>query len=333
MASRIAARFDPELVARIVDRRVLSYSAGPDPSLDRPAHVRAGSGLAAFGDRLVVVQDDASFVALVDPRSGRVDAVPLPAGADGARQFDDTRRNKAAKPDFEACVVCDVDGVRSLLAFGSGSTERRERVAVVPLPADGALPVRLARLSLLYDAFRRDVRFSGSELNVEGAVLLGGVLRFFQRGNGKATAEREPVNATADVALEDVLDELEGRASEPPVLRSVIQYDLGRIDGIRLTFTDAAAGPRGAVAYLAAAEDSPDAVQDGRVVGAAVGVISGDQCRATRLVDSAECPVTDKVEGLVLDAEDPGRGYVVIDADDPALPSVLCRIELSGPWF
>ena len=58
------------------------YRDGPDRSLDRPAHVRAGSGLSWIGDRLVLVQDDANFVAVVDPATGFAESITLPAGED-----------------------------------------------------------------------------------------------------------------------------------------------------------------------------------------------------------------------------------------------------------
>src|SRR5215207_7995120 len=95
---RIVAREDPALGARVVRRTPLRYRDGDDASLDRPAHVRAGSGLAwvdtSRGPRLAVVQDDAHFVALVDPRDGLAEAIALPPGPGGLRQFDDGRGNK-----------------------------------------------------------------------------------------------------------------------------------------------------------------------------------------------------------------------------------------------
>ena len=48
------ARPDPSLAARVVRSVPLLYAAGADPSLDRPAHVRAASGMARVGDRVAV---------------------------------------------------------------------------------------------------------------------------------------------------------------------------------------------------------------------------------------------------------------------------------------
>ncbi|MGZ3477188.1 MAG: hypothetical protein ACXWUG_26785, partial [Polyangiales bacterium] len=60
------AVFDPDLEVVIRGRRELRYGLGADPSIDRPAHVRAASAVVRMGTRLAIVQDDASFLALVD---------------------------------------------------------------------------------------------------------------------------------------------------------------------------------------------------------------------------------------------------------------------------
>jgi hypothetical protein len=123
---------DNAMRARVVKRLPLHYRTGADTRLDRPAHVRAASSLAWWRKRLVVVQDDANFVALVNPFTGDVEAVALPADAQGRRLFDSERGNKADKHDFEALWATKLrDGSDALVAFGSGSTRRRESIAVI----------------------------------------------------------------------------------------------------------------------------------------------------------------------------------------------------------
>src|SRR5829696_7409339 len=118
----IRARHDPALTARVVRSVPLLYAEGACAPLDRPAHVRSASGIARVAGRVAVIQDDANFVALIDPETGFAHAVTLPAGEGGVRQFDDLRGNKRFKLDLECCVtVDDDDGQEMLLAFGSGS--------------------------------------------------------------------------------------------------------------------------------------------------------------------------------------------------------------------
>src|SRR5690348_2027439 len=87
-------RADSRLSATIVEQRPLYYRDGAATAADRPAHVRAGSSLASVPAGIAVVQDDANFVGLIDAATAQVDAVELPRGRAGARQFDDRRGNK-----------------------------------------------------------------------------------------------------------------------------------------------------------------------------------------------------------------------------------------------
>ncbi|MBV9775184.1 MAG: hypothetical protein JO040_14620, partial [Gemmatimonadetes bacterium] len=270
MPKPVAAAHDPSLAATVVRRTPLLYAAGPDPALDRPAHVRAGSGLAWFGGRLAVVQDDAAFVALTDPRGERVEAVTLPAGEGGARQFDDLRGNKRFKLDLEACTVVPGDEGELLVAFGSGSTPLREQVVLL---ADGPRGPRVSvhDASAVYALLRECTEFAGSELNVEGALFVDGRIRLFNRGNGAPRGDLLPVDATCELEWVALRAHLLDTAVAPPRPRGVVRYDLGAMDGFKLTFTDAAWFD-GRIVFSAAAEDSPDVTRDGVVAGSALGV-------------------------------------------------------------
>src|SRR5688500_8874200 len=141
------ARHDSLLAARVLSRTPLLFSGGADAGTDRPAHVRAGSGLAAVSRGLIVIQGDSNFLALIDPASpGSARAIPLPPGPDGGRQFGDSRSNKHLKLDLEACVVFDSPSP-TFVALGSGSTPARESVVVVTdfMAADAR--VRVVRAS------------------------------------------------------------------------------------------------------------------------------------------------------------------------------------------
>jgi hypothetical protein len=326
MTARLA-RIEPRLGARVVARTELRYTAGPDPRLDRPGHVRAGSSLARLPrGRLAVVQDDASFVAIVDAERGVVRAIPLPS-EDGVRQFDDARGNKHDKLDLEAQIA--VGG--RLVAFGSGSSAARERVVLV----DAAEHARIVHAPALYATMRAEARFSGSELNVEGAMIDGDDVIFFQRGNGAPRDGRAPVDATARIGLDELLAYLETGAPCPP-LRDVAEWRLGAASGVRLTFTDATLGPRGEIAFLACAEASPDATRDGPVSGVAIGRLddrTGD-CALAPILDERGEPLRDKAEGLLFTSSPGGlRVLAVVDRDDPEAPSELLELLPGGGWL
>jgi hypothetical protein len=323
-APTVVARPDPALGARIVGRRPLRYEAGADAATGRPAHVRAGSAIVWWGGRLAVVQDDALFLALVEPESARTSAVVLPAGEGGARLFDDTLGNKAKKLDLEAAVLLG----GHLYAFGSGSTPGRELVVIV---RDPGAPAVVAPAHRLYAALRDNKDFSGSELNLEGAAVIGDEVVLLQRGNGAPRDGLLPVNASGRLDVRSLVAYLDsGDALPPPALHAVTRYDLGDVNGVRLTFTDAASlGER--LVFLAAAEASPDAVRDGAVVGAGVGVIEPDgRARTALLRDERGQVLAGKAEGIALDPNNPARAFIVLDPDDPGVPTELCEVELGG---
>ncbi|MFO0675249.1 MAG: hypothetical protein U0169_01865 [Polyangiaceae bacterium] len=319
----IRVRLDPKLKAVAHGKRQLVYSDAAPPSMDRPAHVRAGSALARIGTRLAVLQDDANFIALVDGDSVR--SIPLPAAKDGRRQFSEELGNKQNKLDLEACVVVD----KTLVAFGSGSTRERERI-VIATGLDCDQPkVQTVLAPQFYRLLRENKAFSGSELNLEGAAKIGDRLVLFQRGNGAAIDGLAPVNATCEVSYDALWEYLQTGAGAPEPLE-VKQYDLGTIGTVPWTFSDATVAPSGSLVFLATAEDSPNAYDDGVVIGVAVGVLDESGARMTPLRTSDGSLVRDKAEGISIRTEDPTRADLAIDRDDPDAPCELAEIELVG---
>ncbi len=322
----------PSTAAQVESRRALRYEAGADVDADRPGHVRAGSGCAfvdvpGVGRRLAVVQDDCNFIALVDVNakgSAGVSAVALPAGPGGLRQFDSGRGNKAHKLDLESVAGVVVDGAPALLAMGSGSTAARQVFALVRFSDRGPL-VEVFSAAAFFKGLQAPA-FAGDELNVEGLVVDGDRVRFFQRGNGAGVAQ----DAVAEVSLSALLAHLrDPLLHAAPPIKNIRAFDLGAVDGTRLTFTDATMHPDGRTLFLAAAEASPNTYDDGEVKGCAVGVIGADgTVRVAPVLDEKGQPLLDKVEGITVDPSDPTRAWVVVDKDDAGAPAELLRVRL-----
>jgi hypothetical protein len=325
------ARLDPKFSARIVARQALRYHEGADAAEDRPSHVRSASGAAWLGDRLALVQDDALFLALVEPESGVSESVALPAGPGGKRLFDDTRGTKHLKLDLEACFTVRGAETTDLYAFGSGSAAPRERVVVMRYDhaTRQVTSQRVVDASSLYAGLRAEPSFSGSELNLEGALLREDTLLLFQRGNGAPRAGLGPVNAIGSLPWTGFVRYLD-RSEAAPSLSQISQYDLGSVAGVPYTFTDAALAPRGGLVFLASAEDSSSALTDGAVYGTCVGEIAADgSARIAPLLDEQGAPSRDKAEGIALDPADPARAWAVVDRDDPESPSELLEVRLT----
>jgi hypothetical protein len=320
---------DPALRARVVRSIPLLYADGADPALDRPAHVRAGSGIAGIDGLLAVVQDDSNFIALIDPQANDVHALALPPGEGGVRLFGTDRGNKQLKADLEACVTLPDGGGEMLVAFGSGSTPMRERIVLVRgIPA--APRVEVCDAAAFYALLRAAHEFSGSEMNVEGAAWRDGRLLLFNRGNGAPMDGRAPVDATCEVDWARLRAHLLNAAAPPPAPERIIRYDLGEIDGWRLTFTDASV-VGDALLFAATAEASPNTYDDGPVAGSALGIIDGSGARWAVIENASGGRFDGKLEGIA-PGSPPGTVLAVIDRDDPHLPSELCEVELVGTW-
>lgn len=311
------ARFDPTLEAVLVDLVPLAYDDGGSGADDRPANVRAASAIRRHGSRLAIVQDDVNVLALMDA-AGTTSALLLPLGADSRRCFDDSRGNKHAKMDLEACVVL---GDGRLVAFGSGSTPVRRQLVV----ADQGGGVRVVDAPELYAELERHPDFAGSELNIEGAIVLGDSLRLFQRGNGQERDGLFPVNAFGDISLAAFVGWLDS-GGPFPALEAIVSVDLGSIGAGRFGFTDATPMLDGRVAFVACAEDSPDVVRDGPVLGCRFGIIEVSDVCVTDVLDEHGRRSTLKLEGI--EARPDGAFDVVADVDDPSIPALLGRLEL-----
>ena len=328
--SMIVAHRDPSLAAVVVRRTPLAYEETADGQ-SRIVPVRSASSIVRTRAGLVIAQDDANFIAFYNEDGTPRRAFALPPGEGGHRHFDERRGKKEHKLDLEGSVAVTTERGEMLLQFGSGSTPRRESVAILgrvePRPE-----ISLVHAPALFDALRRETDFAGSELNIEGAIQVGDAVRLFNRGNASRRGEGRPVNASCELPLRELIAYLSDPASAPPPTpANVVQYQLGELEGVALGFTDVATC-RDALFYTAAAEDSPDVVRDGPVPGSAIGVIDSNGARWAPFTSADGSVFSAKVEGLVPVLDGPDTFYVVVDSDSPDAQSDLCTVELRGPW-
>jgi hypothetical protein len=300
---------DPAPIARVVARRPLRYRRGADPALDRPGFVRAASALVWSGDDLIVIQDDALFVGIVEPATGLVDDIPV-AGVT-VRTFDAARGNKQEKPDLESAIVLGDE----LIAFGSGGPLEHRQVV---LRRRGGDPPVLQPAPGLFAALAA-VAVPEGALNVEGAVVLGNRVWFANRGGDRGL--------TQDCLLAVSRDGLRAALAGTPVdVIARVELALPALDGVGLHITDLATdGAR--LWCVATAERTTSFFHDGSVVGSAIGLID----LATASVELARVDTRDKLEGLAFDRARPGTAWAVTDPDDPEAPAELLELEITRP--
>jgi hypothetical protein len=288
--------------------------------------VRAASAVVAFGDGHLVVSDDATYAAWSRPGGG-VTRVRLLPPVEGHDEFDEESGTKHLKPDLEAACQVSVDGVEAVLLMGSGSSSRRMRWCLVRLGDDGGEPdVVVADMSGVYAAVAATLDVEPDALNLEGACIVGGSLRWFHRGLPSAGLPSGSVDLDLAAAVAGVRGEVGAadlRVSRP------CRYDLGSADGVGLAITDVVHLPNGDLVASAAAEDSPNARDDGPVTATALALLRGDLVvKVVRLPQHHGSVL--KVEGLtVLEAEaQQATLLAVTDVDDPDAASWTARIRV-----
>ncbi len=261
--------------------------------------ITSASGLVKIDDTFYCVADDElSLVSFSGERESSLTLRPLFAG----QLPQDPKERKKLKPDLEALVQLDY---QLLLAVPSGSKKNRTRGALVDL--GGA--AHEVDFSGLYNELEKEIH----DLNIEGAVATETEIRLFQRGNGKA---RE--NAVI------VLDRAKVQTDPGRSLKTILRSDLGVLNGVPLSFTDATL-IKNRLFFLAVAENTESTYDDGDFKGAVLGWLD----EKGQVLFSEELLIPEKPEGLCFDAVT-SEFFVVTDADNPQKSSALYSFPLKS---
>jgi hypothetical protein len=227
--------------------------------------------------------------------------------------------------DLEACAALP-DG--RLVAFGSGSSRRRERIVV--LTSARVASVQVVDAASLNGRLRVEAAARGSELNIEGAAVAeDDGLWLLQRGHGKGATSAW--NALVRLSLESFVDWLDHGAPLPGIA-AVVEVRLGSSRrGVPFGFTDATVARDGRLAYLACAEDSVDVRTDGPVDGCRFGWLDLASAEAvtTDVLEEDGQPTRLKLEGIETRPEAPAPFDVVADLDCPDTPAVLAELRVT----
>lgn len=269
--------------------------------------VSAASGLVVRDGVAFVVADDGLMLCRTRLDGTRLAPIPLVPGAG------ETPLAKSAKPDLEALAGL---GDGRLVAFGSGSTPKRETAWLIDPAAGSSAAIDLRDL---YAALRE--RFGA--LNIEGAVRHGSRLLLAHRGAGRGSA--------SGLAVVDAAACLDGTAIAFPAgaLRATHRLDLPDLDGVPLTITDLALHPETGVHFLATAEATANAIDDGPCAGSVIGRL--DDTLQPHLIARLKPDV--KIEGLAWWHREAGvdSWLAVVDPDDPKRRSPLYALDTAAP--
>jgi hypothetical protein len=295
------------------------------------AWLSAASGLVCIGARAYVIADDEHHLGCFALGSifteDKLEPLTLVRLFAGDLPKDKGKRKKA-KPDLESLSLLPPlpeypNG--ALLAMGSGSRARRYQAVLMPLDAAGDLLGDKIQLDLhtLYEPLHSYF----DDLNIEGAFVTDGDFHLLQRGNkGKTTSARITYPWPAMAAW------LTGQVTQPPAATRIQELDLGGVDGVPLSITDAAALHAGAWVFCAVAENTDNSFHDGACLASIIGIANsqGELTQKYRLQGNP------KVEGIAVVTTYEGAGgklqlLLVTDADDPKIAAQLLRVILPLP--
>lgn len=282
--------------------------------------VPSGSAIRAAGNgSFWIVSDDAPYLYRVSSDGRTLDSIRLAHLTTALHRIP-----KAEKPDYEAAVLAEVDGVECLLAFGSGSHETmRDSMSIIPLKGDGAQGVY--SLTKVYGRIRQTISIEGKDFNIEGAALEAEQLVLFNRGTGHLIT----------FELTAFLDEVLGRGTTNAP--SAARVEIPSTDSFPPGLSGGAFIDKNRLLFCASAEATTDWYADGEVLGSYIGLVDLSEPSKPRLisfsplVDKAGKPVKDKLEGIDLVREKEGTIFEivgVVDNDDGT--SKLLHIRVDG---
>ena len=269
--------------------------------LIRKLNISAASGLVSVEGRFYAIADDENkLISFTENPDSQIEEVTL---FEGELPQNPAERKKL-KADLESLVY--LQELNALLAVPSGSKSNRCTGALIFLSSGKVQPVDFANL---FSSLQTTI----SHLNIEGAVVFGDRIKFFQRGNSV-----KGENAVININIVILLKELRTGRVSARGLQSVVKCDLGFLNGVPLGFTDAAI-VESQIHFIAAAEKTDSTYDDGEFAGAVMGRLNAfDQ---VEMAGPIVCPA--KPEGLC--AKD-GKLYLVTDADDRSVFSALYTV-------
>lgn len=262
--------------------------------------VGSASGLIYNNNNLMIIGDSSGYL-----YDYKIDAKDLEKHA----LIENPSENiaKSEKIDFESVVYYDND----VYVFGSGSGKlRNEMVKINTISND---TISTTDLSDLYTSMADFAKIKTSQFNIEGAIYNGENWFLFNRGNGKDNR-----NVIFTIKGKDLVNEYQILSNN---------YKLPKINGFQSGFSDAILVDD-KIYFLATAENSKSATEDGRIMGSLIGRID---VQTMKIDFTKKISDHQKFEGITLYSKD-GRTINFLlceDNDTTVLESDIYKLSLS----
>ena len=231
--------------------------------------IGSASGLIYKDNSLLIIGDNSGFLYEYQMDSKDLKRHPL---------LENPTENtlKKDKADFEAITYFG----DSLYVFGSGSTEKRNKM--IHLNYVDKKIIATNDLANLYAVMQNFGDIKPEDFNLEGAIYTGESWFLLNRGNGSSH--------------KNVLFTIKGKNLTNDFTLLSNTYKLPKISGVRSSFTDAVL-VGDSIYFLATAEDTQSTYDDGEVLGSFIGRIN---LKTMKIDLTQKISSTHKFEGLTL---------------------------------
>lgn len=219
---------------------------------------------------------------------------------------------KKVKPDFEAMSFFPKGKEKELLIFSSGSKSPEREFFVSVHFGQAEAGAKTYPITPFYEKLKAAAKLDAEELNIEGAVINGGELFLFNRGE----------NVVMKYKINEFQAYIEGKQESPePIVYSI---KLPEVKGVKAGFSGATAIPgEDKILFTASVENTENWIDDGEILGSFVGLIDlknlkdGLQPECNRIMENGH-PLNVKVESIAvyyLTVENSLRLVLVTDSD------------------
>ncbi|SHN00722.1 hypothetical protein [Chitinophaga sp. CF418] len=272
----------------------------------------SGSSINYYNGHLYIIGDDANKLLVLDSNYNEVSAVPF-------FDYEEKRIPKVKKADLETAVILDIDGGKSLLAFGSAATKERKTVVLL----------RLRDNKVQYISYTPFVNRLQQipEINVEGATIVGPHLILANRGN-KSNPVNNFITTTPDFwqRQEDV---------SISISKLIIPFSLAGFAGIsELCYIE----QEDVLLVVLSSEDTGNTFDDGVIGDSYIGWVKNISQKLNEgdilldgivnLSDADPAFKGEKLEGVCLSAVTDNGWYLHLVADNDQGESRLFHIKI-----
>lgn len=274
--------------------------------------VPSASGIVKFKEDFYAIGDDSPYLFHIDKNFELVSKRLIYS----SEKLSGHTIPKIDKPDFEAMeMISDTE----MLIFGSGSKAPERDVCVWVEIKEDAIAHQSYNIGAFYTYLRHLEIMQGYELNIEAFTLLDDICYLFNRGR----------NVIFSFSLSEFLNFCNTEAPVPIAKTHLVS--LPKINDLQAGFSGATTlENRSSLIFTATVEGTPNAYDDGEILGSFIGVI---KLNATGIAqDFVVQPIPNpgfplKVESVIIDKIiSKSETDLVLVTDNDGAPSHIIRL-------